>query len=869
MDQPALFSGQRLGHYTIEEQLGAGGMGVVYRAFDTRLDRPVAIKVLRPETVRDEDRKQRFVREAKAASALNHPNIITIYAIEESGGLDYIVMEYVPGQTLEVLLRSPLELRKVIDYALQISSALARAHSAEIVHRDIKPDNMIVSDEGHLKVLDFGLAKLTGEKPRSAEHAAAAAVPTPVTDEKSAALTIPGTTMGTLAYMSPEQARGETLDARTDLFAFGAVLYEMATGKRAFSRLGTRSVIDEQPEPPSRVNPSLPSALERIILKALEKRREQRYQSTAEMQADLQRLKSSMEGSRLTRPAIIAALGFAVLTLVIAFALLRKHPGPRPVQFTQLTDLPGRELFPSLSPDGKMLAFQSRVSGKWDIYVQPVSGGSPTNLTPDASPGNSEPAFSPDGQSIAFRSGRDGGGIFIMTAAGQSPHKISDSGFNPAWSPDGREIVFDTEDVLHPESRYGVSQLWAVEAAAGRKRMITSGDAVQPNWSPHGNRIAYWSQRAGQSDLWTIAADGTAPVRVTDDKPYDWNPVWSPDGKYLYFSSNRGGSMNLWRIAIDEKSGRVLGVPEPLNTPSPFSGHMSISRDGKLLAFAQESGTAEVRKVLFDPVRASVLGAAVPVTRGTTGAGSPDVSPDGNWLAFISPKLEHIYIARTDGTGVLQVTDGAYKDRFPRWSPDGKRLAFYSNHGKGAQAWIVNSDGTGLQQVTDFAQGAVAPNWSPDGVHLVYSSNRGQGAWIMDLRRPWSLQEPQALPAFGPPGTWFEAWSWSHDGQRIAGHRLSTNGLLSGVAVYDLRTGKYDRLTDFGNSPAWLKDDRRLLFYREDRLYLVDSVSRKTELVLSVAPYHITWTISVAPDNQTIYFSLVMDEADIWLARLE
>jgi len=225
--------------------------------------------------------------------------------------------------------------------------------------------------------------------------------------------------------------------------------------------------------------------------------------------------------------------------------------------------------------------------------------------------------------------------------------------------------------------------------------------------------------------------------------------------------------------------------------------------------------------------------------------------------------------SRTNGTGVSQVTSGAFKDRFPRRSPDGKRIAFYSNRGKGSQTWIINSDGTDLQQIADFSEGALAPNWSPDGTHIAYSSNRAQGAWIFDLRQTWSPQAAVALPKFGPSGTWFEAWSWSHDGERIAGTRLSTSGLLSGIVVYDLRTHKYDQLTDFGNSPVWLKDNRRVLFYREDKLYLVDSVTRKTQLVLSVAPYHITWTISVAPDDGTIYFSLVMDEADIWLAKLE
>ena len=869
MEQAGLAIGQLLGHYRIEEKLGEGGMGVVYRAVDTRLERIVAIKLLRANALRDPDRRRRFVLEAKAASALNHPNIIIIHAIEQSDGIDYIVMEFVTGRTLGQVIASGLTVDQSLNYALQIASALARAHSAGIIHRDIKPENIIVTSD-QVKILDFGLAKLAREADELTGLAASAGQLPQFTTAPG--LTIPGATMGTLAYMSPEQVRGEKLDARSDIFAFGAVLYEMVTSRRAFSHESLTAVIDETPEPPARLNPSIPARLDRIIGKALEKELERRYQSAEEMLADLQELKTGAERWRVARPALMISVGLVVLAIAISVGVLRRRAAQaRPVRatFSQVTDLPGRELFPSLSSDGKLLAYMSRVSGKWDIYVQPLAGGSPANLTADDPAGGSEPAFSPDSRRIAFRSTRDGGGIYVMAPDGTAVRRVVAEGFNPAWSSDGREIIYDTEDVLYPESRYGVSQLWAVDVASGRKRLITKGDAVQPNSSPHGYRIAYWGREGGMPDLWTVAADGSAPVRITNDKFYDWNPVWSPDGKYLYFSSSRGGSMNLWRVAVDEKTGAALGAPEPITTPATFSGHLSISADGKTLAYSQQTRGSEVRKVAFDPASGKAIGAAVPVIRGTSGAGSPDVSPDGTFLTFVSPDTEHVFVSRTDGTGSRQITNGEYKDRFPRWSPDGKRIVFYRSSNGRAQVWAVNVDGSRLQQLTNFASGAVAPNWSPDGTRLAYSSNRAQRAFLYDLSKPWSEQAAAPLPALGPPDTWFEAWSWSHDGHRIAGHREDKAGVLSGVIVYDLRSGKYTRLTEQGRSPVWLKDDRRILYYQEDKLFLVDSESRKTEQVLSVAPYHITWAISVAPDNQTIYFSLVMEEADIWLAKLD
>ncbi|MGH2625345.1 MAG: DPP IV N-terminal domain-containing protein, partial [Anaerolineales bacterium] len=298
---------------------------------------------------------------------------------------------------------------------------------------------------------------------------------------------------------------------------------------------------------------------------------------------------------RLTPSLILGIASLAIVLAVAAYLLTRSRPASAPAQgtFTQLTDDPGPERFASLSPDGRSLAYASFASGNSDIYLLRVGGRNPVNLTQGAAAHDRQPAFSPDGEQIAFRSDRDGGGIFVMGATGESVRRLTDAGHNPAWSPDGKQIVFGTEGIERPEARFTTnSQLWVINLSNGEKRQLTRPDvvpdAVQPHWSPRGHRIAYWAIRGGQRDIWTVGADGSKPTAITQDAALDWSPVWSPDGKFIYFSSDRGGSMNLWRVPIEETSGSVPGPPEPLTTPSPYAGLISISRDGRRIAYTSE-----------------------------------------------------------------------------------------------------------------------------------------------------------------------------------------------------------------------------------------------------------------------------------------
>ena len=411
--------------------------------------------------------------------------------------------------------------------------------------------------------------------------------------------------------------------------------------------------------------------------------------------------------------AMAVALGAIAVLGALWYLVLRPGSAIREtakpitnVNFTQLTDLPGPEYFPSLSPDGKSLIYVSRASGNWDIYLQRVGGRNPTNLTKGSTADDTQPAFSSDGERIVFRSEREGGGIYLMGATGESARRLSDFGYNPVWSPDGERVLVATESVIQPSTRPTKSQLWTIKVSDGDRRLVTEGDALQPSWSPHGDRIAYWGRpQGGQGDIWTISADGRNAVRVTSEPSMDWNPVWSPDGRYLYFCSDRTGNMNIWRVPIAEKTGKLLGTPEAVTSGAGASTeHISLAQDGRRIAYVAHEEIKNLRKVTFDPSTEKIAGEPVPITRGSLQCFFPDPSPDGDWLAYYSlGKQEDIFIIHADGTDMRQLTDDVFKDREPRWSPDGKRIAFTSDRSGGSEIWAINRDGSGLQQLTQMA----------------------------------------------------------------------------------------------------------------------------------------------------------------------
>lgn len=898
--------GRRVGPYKILSLLGAGGMGEVYLAEDARLNRRVALKLLPAEFTKSAERVRRFEREARAASALNHPNIVTIHDIGEADGAHFIATEFVEGRTLRrVIADEVLKTEETLNVGAQIAEALAAAHAAGIIHRDVKPENIMLRPDGYVKVLDFGVAKLT-ERDSSPDAAR---------DSSEAAQTETGAVVGTVAYMSPEQALGQKVDQRTDIFSLGVVLYEMLTGEHPFRGATNAATFDAilNHDPPTPNVPDSEAApeLERVICRALEKDRELRHQTASDLRAELKRLRRTLDSSasasgnfaaRTTaRPRTASRklsnlkVGLALASLMVAAASVGAYfimrggdPHAREAgatttpaanfNFTQLTDQPGQELYPSLAPDGKALVYAGRSSDDWDIYWQRVGGRNPRNLTEDSPADDTQPAFSPDGEHVAFRSEREKGGIFVMGATGESARRLTNFGYHPAWSPDGREVAFSTEGFIDPNVRRNdPSMVWVVNVSTGEKRQLTeakTGDAAQPAWSPSAARIAYWGKhKGGQRDIWTIPARvGGDRVQVTDDAAFDWSPVWSPDGKFLYFASDRGGSMNLWRIPLEEHTGRVTGPPEALTTPSFYAQQVTFSRDGRRAAYVNQVSSTNIFKVGFNPYKEAITGQPVAVTQGFRHATAPDLSPDGEWFVYSSQgeKQEDLYIVGKDGAeSPRKLTDDVYKDRSPRWSPDGTRIAFYSDRGGSYNAWAIRPDGSDLRQMT-FTEGSggAYPFWSPDGTRLAYN-RQGESCSIIEAAKPWDEQTPRRVP--DPPDDRFYkhfwATSWSPDGRKLCGWS-SPDGTTPGIVVYTFETGSFEHVTDIGTNPVWLRDNRRLLFNHLHKLYLVNTETKKPHELLPPSPHRVSG-YGLSPDNRTLYYSLATKEADVWLLNLE
>jgi Tol biopolymer transport system component/DNA-binding winged helix-turn-helix (wHTH) protein len=538
---------------------------------------------------------------------------------------------------------------------------------------------------------------------------------------------------------------------------------------------------------------------------------------------------------------------------------------------TQLTNQVGAEFSVNLAPDGKSFIYASRASGNWDLYWQRVGGRFTVNLTKDSTADDLQPAYSHDGNYIAFRSERAAPGIYVMEATSENVRRVSDVGFDPAWSPDGKEVVVSTDYFTDPAKRSSIpSQLWVINVTTGTKRLLTNGDAVQASWSPGGKRIAYWALQpgSGQRDIWTISVSGGEPSRVTSDDALDWNPVWSPDGKYLYFASDRGGIMNFWRVPLDETSGQLKGPPETVVTPSVYSQHLSFSSDGKRLAYVQKSETRNLQRMAFDPMRGRTTGEAQPVTQGTMYVTDPNLSPNEEWFACSTQgeKQEDILLIKRDGSEQRQLTDDVFRDRSPRWSPDGQRIAFYSDRSGRFEVWSINADGTGLHQIT-YTSGpsTVYPIWSPDGRQMLFKQRASQ-PFLFEVDKPWVEQTPQKLSVIEGKGEDFWANSWSADGRKLAGTWVLNR--VNYLHVYDFETKTYENFNLPAVRPVWLGDNLRLLYEWNGRAYIVEAQTKKSHEILSADPYTIT-TICPTRDARNLYYTVQKTESDVWLLSLE
>ncbi len=880
------FQGKTIGKYKIEKPIGAGGMGEVYLAWDDKLRRKVALKILPAEYTASDERVKRFELEAKAISILNHPNIVTIFDVGTASaeGINYIATEFVEGRTLRELVGKNPKIREILSVTIQVCEALATAHSAGIVHRDIKPENIIVRPDGYVKVLDFGLAKLNRSEPHRFGDFAK---------------TAEGVVIGTPAYMSPAQIGDDTVDHRTDLWSLGVVLYELLTGTNPFKKENRRetlqAILATDPPPPSSANPDIPAELGRILLKALDKDTDLSYQSATDLRADLRRVKRELDSptsstfasnnateSTAQRKYLIFAAALLFLPL-LGFAIwyFASHSEAPAVniatewenaQNLQLTASPWVEGYPSISPDGKDIVFASEIEGDGNIYRQRIGGKTQTNLTPNSKQRDTMPAFSPNGKFIAFRSEREPSGIYVMEETGENVRRVSDLGYHPSWSPDSKRIVVsDRFSGLHTAHIGPNSSLWIINAENGEKQKLqTNGDAIMPSWSPNGQRIAFWFVTGGNSgEIATIPAEGGEPVVIASDAAADWNPVWSPDGKYLYFASNRNGNMNFWRVPLDETSGQQTGSPEPVSTPSKYCRHIAFSRDGKLLAYVRYESKSNLQSIAFDPKTLKTQGEVAWITRGNNEISNPQLSPDGERFLVRNPgnTEEDIAVFDKDGGNWRSLTDDRFRERSPRWSPDGKQVAFQSDRSGKFQIWTINADGSNLRQITFTEKsGATSAVFSPDGKRMAFTETDGdiRKLMILDLTKSWAEQPPSPLPPFPGSILSFSARDWSKDGKKLLVNYFEPGGDEGGIAVFDLETAKYERITEIGGTPFWLNDNRNFIFTRDNIIFLGDATTRSLTEIYKPSAYELQHA-NISPDNRMIFFRYLQVDADVWL----
>jgi eukaryotic-like serine/threonine-protein kinase len=741
--------GMRLGPYAVMSRLGSGGMGMVYEAEDTRLGRRVAIKLLHDRAALFPDAIERFRQEARTASALNHPNICTVYDVGEHESRPFIVMELVEGRTLRELQRKcPLQIATVLRIGIQVAEALDALHARGIVHRDLKSTNVLVSEAGQAKVMDFGIAKLS----RPDLH-------TPGSDLEAGtsqlSLTATGITLGTVAFMSPEQARGEIPDRRSDLFSLGVVLYEMITRKLPFpgrtAAVVFEAILNREPPPPGTLNPSTPSELDQITLKALEKDRDMRYQTAADLGADLKRLRRRIASGKpsrsvnerrafASRPAWLLVFSVAGLLAASSFLAGRYFStggesvtGSDVVTVNRLTDFDGVEEFPAISPDGKSVAFSADRGGSRQVWIRLIAGGPAVPLT--SGPGDHlGPRWAPDSASLIYfspaREGETHGTLWEVSALGGQPRRIGPSGGSADISPDGRELAF-FRDVYQ-----GVELVVSSRDGSGVRSLAEFPAELlnyfSPRWSPDGTWIAFG--RAGTNfdfvgEIFAVPAAGGDLRRILPDENYLRGFDWLPDGSGILYSSSRGSTIpyvprvNLWTVGLDGGNPRQVTFGASYVEPD-------INASGTIVS-GERTVDFDIWKFPVDGTPESNVRRAVRVTRQTADVYTPSPAPDDSKLVYLSNSGGHanLWITSADGEETRQITfqrDPAVIVALPRWSPDGSRITFYMEDTDEARTdrkigqWLVNPDGTDLRYLVF---GAWA-EWSSDGRWLYYATRK-------------------------------------------------------------------------------------------------------------------------------------------------
>ncbi len=840
--------GERLGPYEILSVLGAGGMGEVYRARDAALGRDVAIKVLPNFVFTDPDRLVRFDQEAKAAAALNHPNIVAVYQFGTYEGMPYLVTELLEGETLrDRLHHGAVPLRKVVDYGIQTADGLAAAHKKGIVHRDLKPENLFLTRDGRIKILDFGVAKILQPDGDAATGADSAHMPTVATQ--------PGIVLGTWGYMSPEQVRGLSVDQRSDIFALGAILHEMVTGKCTFGRPTSAdtisAILHDEPTAISETVPRMPLGLQRVVDRCLEKNADQRFQSASDLAFALRALSDASLTStetpvqaRVHRPrkrTALVAVGLGILAVAFALGYFSARPpaSPKALNYVQLThDSQPKAL---LGTDGARLFLGLGTFPYQGAAEMPTSGGEPRTV-PMPSIRLVPLVLSPDGSNLLAVDGQGvppSGRLWAVPVTGGSPRRIGDlSGEAGSWSPDGRMIAYAKHNELFIADAGG---------AGSRKISAVEGSINSIVWSPGGERLRFdSSQTVGQHQFWEVPTTGGNPQRLLagwHNPPDECCGQWTADGEYFLFQSNH----QIWALSMPTLLHRspyptqLTFSPMSLSTPIP-------GKDGRKLFVVGEMHRGELMRYDFKAHQFTPFLAAI-------SAEYVAFSKDGQWVAYVMYPEGTLWRSKVDGSERLQLTDPPVYPMLPRWSPNGQKILFFEfeRGSKPSRIYEISTDGGAPRElIPNDPNHQVDPNWSPDGTKVVFAGNPSQSAseirvfevasgkistlpgshgmfsprWSPDGRYIGALSaDSSRLVLFDTQAsTWKElaqgsfGWlNWSHDGQSIYFLDQSGKGTVLKIRIGDHNSEKVVALDDFkttgrySGSLSLMPDDSPLL----------------------------------------------------------
>jgi serine/threonine protein kinase len=874
-------TGAAISHYKILERLGQGGMSVVYKALDTRLRRSVAIKILPPHLVADEKNRLRFIQEAQAASALNHPNICTVHDIDEYDGIHFMVMEFIDGETLRKTLerRGPLPVREVIDIGLKVADALKAAHAKGIIHRDIKPDNIMISKDGYVKVMDFGLAKLmaiSDEPPSQAKPLSADLVPYQLLK------TSVSTLQGTAAYMAPEQIENKQVDERTDIFSLGIVLYEMLSGTPpfvAFEMIALmKSILKDQPKPLSfsGLQHASASALNQVILKALAKAPASRYSGIAELGADLKRIQAKMEKKRTPRHALAIISAVALVLVLIGFltlSFLKKRTAALPSSFKiyQVDRTPEIEAWPSFSPDGQRVLYSATERESSNLCIRNLKSGkvsvflSKEGLMAD---------WSPDGAKIVFLTSE--GKIFVSDTLNQNPIKIADSGFAPKWSPDGRQITFCTTS---PAAFGEENAIFIYNLEDRTLRQVSPENGLKftfPDWSPDGRWVVCAGGEGSLWELWLIEAATGKAYQMSGYESWILSPVWDHSGKFIYFLSNKNGPREVWRVMVDMKNGKLKSKPLQITTRLNIR-NMDVAPAGDKLILTLTKSMAQIWGIPLSKTETNPLQKAKPILSNLGWTENIEISPDGKKMVVETVRTEVyqslILKSLTDGSETVLHEDPEWPPFAPTWSADGEWIAFDAGGGNNADIWRISAHGGRAEKLIEHTGADWMPTYSPDGKYICFLSNRsGQfDLWVQNL------QTGETRQITNSPDTESRG-SWSHDSKQLAFFQNSVNENNSGIWIYHFPTGKMEKLLNLPgrkipivNKLAWKHNDSAIYFFdyfQGSPLREVSVDNKKVNLV-----FEDTRTGMKLKNNaftvikETGYFVAMENIADLWMAE--